>query len=141
MSWIAYAMLVIFSSVSYQIMLKFIAGKISIFASLALTGLVLFFVSITVLWKQGELVSAYTQSKYIWVLPLLALTTLGIEFGYYAMYNSGAPLSYARTITNGAIVLLLLGFATLILGEKLTISQYVGVLVTLAGLILIGIKK
>lgn len=72
-----------------------------------------------------------------WVTFVMGMFVVGLEMGAINMYRVGWNLSIGPLVANisSALVLLLVG--SLILREKITLSQGVGIILCISGLILI----
>jgi drug/metabolite transporter (DMT)-like permease len=142
MSWLSWVAFVTLCSVSYQTLVKQSAGKLPLFIFTATIGLTVFLASIAALVLSGSLKNITMPDKH--VLALVAVTGLIsflLELGFFQMYNAGAPLTLARIITvSGAGVLLIL-VGVSVYGERLTLQQVAGIVLTLVGLYLMIAKR
>ena len=60
-----------------------------------------------------------------------------IELGYVLTYRAGWPVSMASVLTNGLVAALLVPIGIVLLGERLSISNFAGIVLCLAGLALL----
>ena len=60
-----------------------------------------------------------------------------IELGYVLTYRAGWPVSMASVLTNGLVAALLVPIGVVLLGERLSISNFAGIVLCLAGLALL----
>jgi len=67
---------------------------------------------------------------------LLGIAILVIEVGYLLVYRSGWNVGVAGAMSNTAAVLVLLPVGILVFGEKLTVSQLMGLALCSGGLFL-----
>ncbi len=78
--------------------------------------------------------------KVNWASFILALAITGIEIGFLLAYRAGWKISMAALITNTSVALLLIPIGMLGFAEKLSINQAAGIILCIAGLILLNIK-
>ncbi len=78
--------------------------------------------------------------KVNWASFVLALAITGIEVGFLLAYRAGWKISMAALITNTSVALLLIPVGVLGYAEKLSINQAAGIVLCIAGLILINLK-
>lgn len=82
---------------------------------------------------------ALELAKVNWVSVVLAFALVGLEVGYVFVYRAGWQVSSASVVANIglACVLILVGF--LLYKEDVSIRQIFGIVVCMAGLILINL--
>lgn len=76
-----------------------------------------------------------------WASILLAVAIVGIEFGFLLVYRSGWNLGIAAVVVNVVASLLLVPVAILVFKDRLTWVNIVGILVCLAGLVMLNWKR
>jgi len=76
-----------------------------------------------------------------WASLLLAVAVVGIEFGFLLVYRSGWHLGIAAVVTNGVASLILVPVAIFIFKDKLNWVNVAGILVCLAGLVMLNWKR
>ena len=133
--------LVVLSNIVYQICAKSAPGDMDPLASLTVTYLVgalasgaLYFL----LHRGGNLLREYRALN--WAPFVLGVVIVGLEVGFIYAYRAGWQVSRAQIAQSAvlAVGLLLVGY--LMYHESLTWNKITGVLVCLAGLILINYR-
>lgn len=76
-----------------------------------------------------------------WASIGLAVAIVGIEFGFLLVYRSGWNLGIAAVLVNVVASLILLPVAIFFFRDKISWVNIVGILVCLAGLIMLNWKK
>ncbi|MBQ0051897.1 MAG: EamA family transporter [Treponema sp.] len=133
--------LVVFCNTFYQICAKSVPGTMNPFASLTVTYLVGAVVSLILYFifeKDANLIAEY--KKLNWAPFVLGIVVVGLEAGYIHAYKAGWPVSLAQIVQASvlAVILILVGY--FLYKESLSWNKIAGVLVCLAGLVLINWK-
>jgi drug/metabolite transporter (DMT)-like permease len=76
-----------------------------------------------------------------WASFLLAIAIVGIEFGFLLVYRSGWNLGIAAVLVNVVASLILVPVAIFVFKDKLNWVNVVGILVCLAGLVMLNWKR
>ena len=76
-----------------------------------------------------------------WASFLLAVAIVGIEFGFLLVYRSGWNLGIAAVLVNVVASLILVPVAIFVFKDKLNWVNIVGILVCLAGLVMLNWKR
>jgi drug/metabolite transporter (DMT)-like permease len=76
-----------------------------------------------------------------WASLLLAVAIVGIEFGFLLVYRSGWNLGLAAVLVNVMASLLLVPVALFVFKDKLNWVNIVGILVCLAGLVMLNWRR
>ncbi|MBN2043447.1 MAG: EamA family transporter [Anaerolineales bacterium] len=76
-----------------------------------------------------------------WATIGLAFTLVGLELGFLLAYRAGWDISLAGLASNATVSVLLLPVGLLAFKEQLSRTNMIGVLVTIAGLLLMNWKK
>ena len=84
---------------------------------------------------------AIELKKLNWASIGLAIAVVGIEFGFLLVYRSGWNLGIAAVVTNVIASLILVPVAILIFKDKISWVNIVGILVCLAGLVMLNWKR
>jgi len=79
--------------------------------------------------------------KLNWASLLLAVAIVGIEFGFLLVYRSGWNIGIAAVLVNVVASLILVPIAIFVFKDKLNWVNIVGILVCLAGLVMLNWKK
>ena len=75
-----------------------------------------------------------------WPTYLLGLGIFGLEAGYLLAYRSGADLSSTAIYTSAAISIVLIPFGILLFKEQISLTRFLGIIMCLAGFMLINKK-
>ena len=132
-------LLVVLSSVGYQVGLKEVSDVGDPMASLMVTYLAASVVSFVIYFFQ----SLGKESFFRGVLTVnasaigLGLSIVGIEVGTLFMYRAGWAVNVAFVVANSLIVAALMLTGFLLYKEKLTLRQLIGVGISLAGILCI----
>lgn len=131
--------LVIVSNIVYQLCAKSVPETLDPFASLtisytvgAVASAVLFFVS----HRGSILIREF--SKLNWTCIVLGLAVVCMETGYIYAYRYGWQVGKASTIQSAVLSVALLIVGAVFFHEEITVRKVVGVLICLAGLIVIS---
>lgn len=79
--------------------------------------------------------------KLNWVSVLLGLAIAGVEVATLLAYRAGWQLSLLAIMVNVVASVILVVLGAVVFKEKLTILNYLGILVCIAGLVMINLKK
>lgn len=132
-------LLIVASSVGYQVGLKEVSGIGDPMASLMVTYLAASVVSFVIYFFQ----SLGKESFLRGVLSVnvsameLGLAIVGIEVGTLFMYRAGWAVNVAFVVANSLIVAALMLTGFLLYKEKLTLRQLIGVGISLVGILCI----
>jgi drug/metabolite transporter (DMT)-like permease len=88
--------------------------------------------------KQGIL-QAVKQLN--WASYVLALSLVGLEVGFLLVYRAGWNIGLAAVLVNVVASLILIPVALLVFKDKLSWVNILGILVCLAGLVMLNWKK
>ena len=134
-------LLAILSSMLYHVMIKLTPQDAHPALSLIVTysvaallcgGLLLFFPLKT------SVVDGFKQLN--WATYALALAIVGLEMAYILAYRAGWRVSIAAVLVNTTVIVLLIPIGLLAFKEKLSWINVTGVLVAVAGLIMMNVK-
>jgi multidrug transporter EmrE-like cation transporter len=84
---------------------------------------------------------AFELKQLNWASFLLAIAIVGIEFGFLLVYRSGWNLGIAAVLVNVVASLILVPVAIFVFKDKLNWVNVVGILVCLAGLVMLNWKR
>ena len=76
-----------------------------------------------------------------WTSIVLAVTILGIEAGYLLAYRSGWSLNISALVVTVTVTILLIPTGVLLFSEKLSAHRVIGIVVCIAGLLLLNWKS
>ena len=68
---------------------------------------------------------------------LITLGIIGVELGYLFVYRSGLPMSTSALISNTGIGIFLLVIGIVAFGEKLSMENFIGLVLAMAGMFLL----
>ncbi len=134
--------LVIFASVLYHISQKQIPAEANPAASIVVTylaSLVLCLFLFIFFPPVEGVVSAFIQLN--WASYSLALSLVGLEVGFLLVYRAGWSIGLAAVLTNVAAALILLPIALFFFRDELNWVNITGILVCLAGLVMLNWKR
>lgn len=132
-------LLVVLSSVGYQVGLKEVAGVGDPMISLMVTYLAASAVSFVIYFFQSLGKESFFRGVFsVNVSAMgLGLAIVGIEVGTLFMYRAGWAVNVAFVVANSLIVAALMLTGFLLYKEKLTLRQLIGVGISLAGILCI----
>ena len=131
--------MVVLSNCLYNICTKSTPANANAFLSLTVTYLIAAAITASVFFLHGYHGNLITQVKQLnWTAPVLALTLIGLEFGYICVYRAGWKMSVCSITGNTCLAFALLVIGALLYQEVITLKQVVGMAVCVLGLILIN---
>lgn len=132
-------LLVVASSVGYQVGLKEVSDIEDPMASLTVTYLAASVVSFVIYFFQSLGKESFLRGVLSVSLSAigLGLAIVGIEVGTLFMYRAGWAVNVAFVVANSLIVAALMLTGFLLYKEKLTLRQVIGVGISLAGILCI----
>ncbi len=132
-------LLVVLSSVGYQVGLKEVSDVGDPMASLMVTYLAASVVSFVIYFFQSLGRESFLRGVLSVNLSAigLGLAIVGIEVGTLFMYRAGWAVNVAFVVANSLIVAALMLTGFLLYKEKLTLRQVIGVGISLAGILCI----
>lgn len=134
--------LVVLSNVFYQICTKSVPEKMNPFASLTVTYLIGAIASLILYYalnKDANIIKEY--HKLNWAPFVLGVVIIGLEVGYIYAYKAGWPVSTAQIVQAAILAVILIFVGYILYKERITWNKIVGIVVCLAGLGLINMKK
>lgn len=132
-------LLVVLSSVGYQVGLKEVSSIGDPMASLTVTYLAASVVSFVIYFFQSLGKESFFRGVFSANASAigLGLAIVGIEVGTLFMYRAGWAVNVAFVVANSLIVAALMLTGFLLYKEKLTLRQLIGVGISLAGILCI----
>ena len=131
--------MVVLSNCLYNICTKSTPQNANAFLSLTVTYLIAAAITASVFFLHGYHGNLITQVKQLnWTAPVLALTLIGLEFGYICVYRAGWKMSVCSITGNTCLAFALLIIGALLYQDVITLKQVVGMAVCVLGLILIN---
>jgi len=134
--------LAIASSALYHFTQKQIPAGVNLPVSVIVTyvvSLALCFVLLFFLPPENGFMSALKQLN--WASYVLALSLVGLEAGFLLVYRAGWNIGIAAVLTNVVASLILVPVAIFVFKDKLSLVNIIGILVCLAGLVMLNWKR
>ena len=75
-----------------------------------------------------------------WIQVALAVSVLFVELGYILMYRSGWELSSGALVTGVVINVVLVGLGIALFGERVSMVNIIGIILSIVGVAMIGYK-
>ncbi len=133
-------LIVILSSTFYNICMKSMPLDVNPFGALMVTYVVAAIISAIIFaYAVGPSNVVSEMSKINWTPILLAIPIIGLEVGYVFVFRVGWTVSTASVVVNIGIACVLLFVGYFLYRENVSLNQIMGIIVCLAGLILINI--
>jgi drug/metabolite transporter (DMT)-like permease len=130
--------ILVFSAASYQLAAKFIPHTLSPWHVLTIVYIIGVILSLIAGWiDSSEKTLWQTFRTSNWAVFVLGFAVVGIEAGYLLAFRSGWRLNVTGVFSNTAAAILLFPIGILILKERMTTLNIVGLVVALLGLYLI----
>jgi uncharacterized membrane protein len=132
--------LTILSNVLYHLVQKVIPGNVNPLVSLAATYLIAAAATLLLLPLfplQGTL--GAELRKVNWSSFALGGVIVGLELGFLLAYRAGWNLNLANLVSNTTVAVLLIPFGLLLFKEHLSPLNVLGVILALAGLVLVNL--
>ena len=134
--------LAICSSALYHFVAKSTPSNVNFTVSLLVTYAVAFVVTLFgFLFFPATEGIAVELKKLNWASIGLAVAVVGIEFGFLLVYRSGWNLGIAAVVTNVVASLLLIPVAIFLFKDKISLVNIAGILVCLAGLVMLNWQR
>jgi len=133
--------LAVLSHVLYHIVQKVIPGDVNPLVSLAATYIVAATATLLLLPLfplQGAL--GAELRKVNWSSFALGGVIVGLELGFLLAYRAGWNLNLASLVANTAVAVLLIPFGLLLFKEQLSPLNMLGVILAIAGLVLVNLR-
>jgi drug/metabolite transporter (DMT)-like permease len=139
MNFFALSMILLVASVvSYQIAAKFVPHTLSPWHVLTIVYSIGVFISVLAGFIDTSEKSLWqTLRASNWAVFVLAIAVVGIETGYLLAFRAGWKLNITGVFSNAAAALVVFPVGVLILKERVTTLNVIGVVVAIVGLYLI----
>ena len=133
--------LAICSSALYHFVAKSTPSNVNFTVSLLVTYGVAFFVTILTFFffPTDDVVAEFKNLN--WASIGLAVAIVGIEFGFLLTYRAGWNLGIAAVLVNVVASLILVPVAIFVFKDKISWINIAGILVCLAGLVMLNWKR
>ncbi len=134
--------LAICSSALYHFVAKSTPSNVNFTVSLLVTYAVAFIVTMFGFFFFPATEGIAVELKKLnWASIGLAIAVVGIEFGFLLVYRSGWNLGIAAVLTNVIASLILVPVAILLFKDNISWVNIAGILVCLAGLVMLNWKR
>ena len=133
--------LVVLSNTLYQVCAKSVPDGMNPLASLTVTYLIGAAVSCLlyfILNRDANLIREFRLLN--WAPVVLGLVIVGLEIGFIYAYRAGWQVSITQVVTSVAVTVILIFVGSLLYREAITWNKIVGIIVCLAGLVLINYR-
>ena len=134
--------LAILSSAFYHFVAKSTPSNVNFTVSLLVTYVVAFIVTIFGFFFFPAKNGVMAEIKHLnWASIGLAIAVVGIEFGFLLVYRSGWNLGIAAVLVNVVASLILVPVAIFVFKDKISWINVMGILVCLAGLVMLNWRR
>lgn len=134
-------LMVVCSSTIYHICAKSVSPKLNTFASLTVAYLIGAVLTVIIYYATSPTKSLVQEFSHLnWATVVMGLTIVGLEAGNILMYKAGWNISVGSLINNITVSIILLFVGLLLYKEKITPTQIAGIVLCLAGLVLVNRK-
>ncbi len=134
-------LMVVCSSTIYHICAKSVSPKLNTFASLTVAYLIGAVLTVIIYYATSPTKSLVQEfSNLNWATVVMGLAIVGLEAGNILMYKAGWNISVGSLINNITVSIILLFVGLLLYKEKITPTQIAGIVLCLAGLVLVNRK-
>ena len=131
--------LIILSNTLYNICTKSTPAGANAFLSLFVAYVISATMAIGMFFLGGNGGTFFSQLKQLnWTTPVLAMTLIGLEFGYICVYRAGWKVSTCSLTGNICLACVLLFVGLLLYRETISLRQLIGMAVCAVGLFLIN---
>lgn len=133
--------LVVLSNTLYQICAKSVPEGMNPLASLTVTYLVGAAVSCALYFILNRNANLLREIRLInWVPIVLGVVIVGLEVGFIYAFRAGWQISMAQIVSSAVLAVILIFVGSLLYHEAITWNKIVGIIVCLAGLVLINFR-
>ena len=134
-------LMVVYSSTIYHICAKSVSPKLNTFASLTVAYLIGAVLTVIIYYATSPTKSLVQEFSHLnWATVVMGLAIVGLEAGNILMYKAGWNISVGSLINNITVSIILLFVGLLLYKEKITPTQIAGIVLCLAGLVLVNRK-
>jgi uncharacterized membrane protein len=135
--------LAVISNLFYHISQKLTPPDVNPALAISITYLVAMGISLVILWTLQPLKTGLGQAlrQLNWATVMLGFSVVGIELGFLLAYRAGGNISLAQIVVSSAITLILIPVGLVFFKERISWLNGLGIVLCLAGLVLINIKS
>lgn len=133
--------LVVLSNTLYQVCAKSVPDGMNPLTSLTVTYLVGAVVSCTMYYILNRNANLVRELRMLnWAPFVLGVAIVGLEVGFIYAFRAGWQISVAQIVTSAILAVILIFVGYLLYHEAITWNKIVGIVICLAGLILINYR-
>ncbi len=133
--------LVVISNTLYQVCAKSVPDGMNPLASLTVTYLVVAVVSCVMYFILNRNANLLREIRLTnWAPIVLGIVIVGLEVGFIYAFRAGWQISMAQTVSSTVLAVILIFVGYLLYHEAITWNKIVGIIVCLAGLVLINYR-
>ena len=133
--------LVVLSNTLYQICAKSVPEGMNPLASLTITYLIGAAVSCALYYILNRDVNLFREIRQTnWAPIVLGIVVVGLEVGFIYAFRAGWQISMAQIVSSAVLAVILIFVGYLLYHEAITWNKIVGIIVCLAGLVLINYR-
>ena len=133
--------LVVISNTLYQICAKSVPEGMNPLASLTVTYLIGAAVSCVMYYLLNRDANLLREIRLTnWAPVVLGVVIVGLEVGFIYAFRAGWQVSVTQIITSAAVAVILIFAGYLLYHEAITWNKIVGMIVCIAGLVLINLR-
>jgi uncharacterized membrane protein len=135
--------LAVLANLFYHVSQKLTPSGANPALAIAVTYLVGMGLSLMILWMFFPLKTGLGPAlrQLNWASVMLGLAVVGIEFGFLLAYRAGGNISLAQIVVSATVTLALIPMGLVFFNEKISWVNGLGIVLCLAGLVLINIKS
>lgn len=131
--------IIVGSNVFYHILAKNIPQQLNPMISLVVTYLSAAIFALILFFLTDSTRDFVSQFKHVnWIPVVFALAIVGLEFGNIMLYRAGWNISIGSLVYNIALALILVFVGLFLYKEHISLQQYIGIGLCVAGLIFIN---
>ena len=133
--------LVVLSNTLYQICAKSVPEGMNPLASLTVTYLIGAAVSCALYYILNRDANLFREIRLTnWAPVVLGVVIVGLEVGFIYAFRAGWQISMAQIVSSAVLAVILIFVGYLLYHEAITWNKIVGIIVCLAGLVLINLR-
>jgi drug/metabolite transporter (DMT)-like permease len=134
--------LAILSSALYHFSQKATPAEVNPAVAILVTYVVAFCLTLILFFFIPTKIGLFAEIRQLnWASYLLAFSIVGLEVGFLLVYRSGWNLGIAAVLVNVAASLMLVPIALFVFKQRLSLVNVIGIVVCLAGLVMLNWKR
>jgi drug/metabolite transporter (DMT)-like permease len=134
--------LAIASTALYHFSQKGTPANVNPAVSITVTYVVAFLLTVSLIYFLPVKNGLFSELRKLnWASYLLAFSIVGLEVGFLLAYRAGWNIGIAAVLVNVTASLILVPVAIFLFKEKLSLVNIIGILVCLAGLVMLNWKR